>query len=475
MPPIRPCPKRPSTRPRSITFWRRRKCRRCWRSMRRTPTSVTWLELSAAAEPETDHIHRVLALLRAHAKYDFRAYRKKMVMRRVERRMSLNQIDKLPRYIEMLREQPEEVKRLFQDLLIGVTEFFRAAAAFEILGQQVLPEMIARIDADRPLRVWVPGCASGEEAYSIAILLHEQFATVGRDVNLQIFATDIDEQSLERARRGVYTESALNNVSSARRRQFLVKVADQRYHVSKQLRESVVFASQNLISDPPFSKLDLISCRNLLIYLEPEVQSKIIAMFHFSLNPGGCLLLGPSETIGRATDRFEAVSAKWRLFRRVETNTRGLIEFPIVVSPAKVGSLVPDPDLPLRATEELKRLTERLLLRNTPAAVLINRRGTILNYHGPTQRYLGNPAGPPTDDVLSLALEGLRTKLRVAIYRAVRQEQIVLVEDARVKRDGTYHPVRITVEPLRDIEVHGWPAAGHLRGPRSQLAPPTTR
>ena len=406
----------------------------------------------AAAEPEPDHVQRVLALLRAHTKYDFRAYRKKMLMRRVERRMGLNQVDNLPRYIEMLREQPEEVKRLFQDLLIGVTEFFREAEAFEILRQQVLPKMIARLDADTPLRVWVPGCASGEEAYSIAILLSEQFAAAGRGVNLQIFATDIDEQSLERARRGVYIESALNNVSSERRRQFFVKLADQRYHVSKPLRESVVFAAQNLISDPPFSKIDLISCRNLLIYLEPEVQAKSIAMFHFALNPGGCLLLGPSETVGRATDRFEPVSAKWRLFRRIDINTRGPAEFPIVVAPAQVGAPVPEPELLLQADEDLKRLTERLLLRKTPAAVLINRRGAVLNYHGPTRQYLGNPSGPPTDDVLSLALEGLRTKLRASIHRAVREEETVRVEDARVKRDGTYHPVRFTVEPLREAK-----------------------
>ncbi len=407
-------------------------------------------ESGAAGQPEMDHVQRILALLRAHAKYDFRAYRKKMIMRRVERRMGLNQIDELPRYIDMLREKPEEIRRLFQDLLIGVTEFFREGEAFEILKQQVLPEMIARIPADTPLRVWVPGCASGEEPYSIAMLIHEQFAAAGRDANLQLFATDIDEQSLARARRGVYTQAAISGCSPERRRRFFVKLDDQRYHVSKQLRESIVFAAQNLISDPPFSRIDLISCRNLLIYLEPDVQAKIIAMFHFALNPGGCLLLGPSETIGRATDRFEAVSAKWRLFRRLVASGLPAVEFPIVVAPAKRGGAVPEPEMSLQTKEDLRRLTDRLLLRHAPAAVLINRHGAILNYQGPTQRYLGNPDGPPTHDLLSLALEGLQTKLRAAIHRAVRTEQAVVVEDARVKRDGKYHRVSFTVEPLRE-------------------------
>ena len=251
-----------------------------------------------------------------------------MLIRRVERRMSLNHIDNVARYVELLREQPEETKRLFQDLLIGVTEFFREPEAFDVLAQQAVPELVERAGADAALRVWAPGCASGEEAYSIAMLLIEQFSAADRHANLQIFATDIDDEALGKARRGVYSDGAMRNVSAERRRKFFVKSGDQQHRVSKQLRESVIFAHQNLLSDAPFSKLDLITCRNLLIYLEPDAQARVISLFHFALNPGGFLVLGPSETIGRRSDLFEMVSKKWRVFRRLETVSRAAGRLP---------------------------------------------------------------------------------------------------------------------------------------------------
>ena len=408
-----------------------------------------------AANTQTEQIPRILALLRVHTKYDFRNYHRTMLMRRVERRMSLNHIDDVARYIELLHQRPEETKRLFQDLLIGVTEFFREPDAFDILTQRAIPELVKRASADAALCAWVPGCASGEEAYSIAMILIEQFSAAGRHANLQIFATDIDDEALGKARRGTYADIAMRNVSAERRRRFFVKAGDQQYQVNKQLRESVVFAAQNLISDAPFSKLDLITCRNLLIYLEPDAQAKVISVFHFALNPGGFLLLGPSETIGRGTDLFDTVSKKWRVYRRIETTSRGPIDFPIVPTTGQQRPPEFAPEIAPNGAADLAGLTERLLLRSAPAAVLINRRCAILNYHGPTRQYLENPAGPPTHDLLSLALDGLRTKLRTAVLQAVRGEQTVVVGDARVKRGGTYYLVKFTVEPVREANSEG--------------------
>ncbi len=408
-----------------------------------------------ATETQTDQLFRILALLRAHIKYDFRHYRKTMLLRRVERRMSLNHIDDVARYLELLRQQPEEANRLFQDLLIGVTEFFREPQAFDVLTQHAVPQWVQRAGADAALRVWVPGCASGEEAYSIAMLLIEQFSAAGRHAKLQIFATDINDDALDKARRGVFSDSAMRNVSAERRRKFFVTSGTQQYHVSKPLRESVVFASQNLLGDAPFSKLDLVSCRNLLIYLEPDAQARVISLFHFALNPGGFLLLGPSETIGRRTNLFETVSKEWRLFRRLETTSRGPIDFAMLPT---IGQQRPSDfvtEVVANAPADLDRLTERLLLRGAPAAVLINRSYEILNYHGPTRQYLENPDGPPKHDLLSLGLEGLRAKLRAAVRQAVREDSSVVVEDARVKRDGTYYPVQFTVEPVREPQTDG--------------------
>ena len=317
----------------------------------------------SATQTETDDTHRILALLRAHTKYDFRSYRKKMLMRRVERRMGLNHIDDEARYIELLREQPEEMKRLVKDLLIGVTEFFREPEAFDILAEQAFPELMKHSDADAALRVWVPGCASGEEAYSIAMLFSEQFGAAGLHANLQIFATDIDDEALVKARRGVYSDSGMKNVSAQRRRRFFVKTGDQQHQVSKQLRESVVFAPQNLLSDAPFSKMDLITCRNLLIYLEPEAQARVIALFHFALNPGGYLVLGPSETIGRRTDLFETISKKWRVFRRSVSSSRRSTDFPLIATSGQSHPPAVAHEVALDAAADLDRLTERLLLR----------------------------------------------------------------------------------------------------------------
>jgi two-component system CheB/CheR fusion protein len=233
--------------------------------------------------------------------------------------MGIVQIDTIPQYLEFLNKQPDEITSLYKDLLISVTAFFRDPDAYQILEQEIIPAMIERHKSDLPIRVWVAGCATGEEAYSIAMLLWEAMEAAKLFVKVQLFASDIDADAIEVARTGVYPASIAGDVSPDRLRKFFVMLDDQHYQINKELRELVVFSNQNLIGDAPFSKLDLISCRNLLIYLEPEMQNNVLSLFHFALVSGGYLFLGPSETTGRSSELFETISKKWRLFRRVDS------------------------------------------------------------------------------------------------------------------------------------------------------------
>jgi two-component system CheB/CheR fusion protein len=348
-----------------------------------------------------------------------------------------------------LREHPDEVEHLVKDLLISVTSFFRDPEALQVLEMQVIAPMVKAKDADAPLRVWIPGCATGEEPYSIAMLLLEQLTAAQKSCNLQIFASDIGEDALEIARQGVYPESIVADVSPKRLGRFFTRVDDQSYQVTNQLREAVLFAKQNLVSDAPFSKLDLISCRNLLIYLEAEIQKKVIALLHFALNEGGYLFLGPSEAIGQQVDLFEPVSKKWRVYRRIGPSRRDRVEFPIVVRGEQrgAGKRLTDPAgaRPINFAE----LTQQVLLEEyAPAAVLINRAYEILYFYGPTTRYLHQPTGEPTQDLIRMAPEGLRIKLRAVVHKAIRDQQQVVVSGVRVKRDGVFYPVKVTVKPV---------------------------
>jgi two-component system CheB/CheR fusion protein len=394
----------------------------------------------------------ILALLRARTKFDFRSYRKGMLLRRVQRRMGLSRTESLADYARLLRERPEEVKLLSQDLLISVTNFFRDREMYQVLEAQVIPELLQKA-GDAPLRVWVPGCATGEEAYSIGMLFLEQIAATQRPCPLQIFATDIDESALAFGRRGVYTASELAEVGGDRAGRFFVRLDDQTYQVSKPLRDSVLFASQNILRDAPFSKIDLISCRNLLIYLEPEVQQKVVLLLHFALREGGFLALGPSETVGREIDLFDPVSKKWRIYRRrggaAAAAGRGRAEFPIQARLSDDLRSRQAPALPARAAGVAEMARERLLEDYAPAAALINRDYEILYFHGPTHRYLRQPGGAPTLDLMSLARDGLRPRIRAAVQESRRQGRKAVLSAPGVKRDGSTVTVRVSARPVR--------------------------
>jgi len=395
-----------------------------------------------------DDLSQVMALLRARTQFDFRFYRKRMLLRRVQRRMGLSHLDRLADYLALLRDKPEELARLTRDLLISVTAFFRDPEMFQVLETEVLPKLIDERDPDTPIRVWVAGCATGEEAYSIAMLLIEHIAATGKACPIQIFATDVDEGALEVGRRGIYPEALLSDLSRKRVARFFSRADPHHWQVSKQLRETVLFASQNILADAPFSKLDVVSCRNLLIYLEPEAQQKLLQLFHFALNEDGYLILGPSESIGRQVDLFQPVTKKWRIFRRIGTARPTRAGFPIQVSESNLEPrLAPHsaPVLPKNLTE----LTRKVLLEDyAPAAVVINRRYEIQHYSGPTQLYLQQPGGPPSRDLLTLSLLALRPRIRAAVIKAINADDRADIGGIRIKRAGKPVLVRLTVQPL---------------------------
>lgn len=403
-------------------------------------------ERPAAVVETPEGITQVLALLRARSKFDFRAYRKRMLLRRVLRRMGLAHLNDLPEYVNLLRSRPEEVEQLSKDLLISVTSFFRDPEMYQVLEAQILPELLRGRSADAPVRVWVPGCATGEEAYSIAMVLTEQLAAAQKTCPLQVFATDVDADALEVARRGVYPETIVGDVGPDRIARFFVRCDDHSLQVNKQLRETVLFAQQNILSDAPFSRIDLVSCRNLLIYLEPEVQQKIILLLHFALNEGGYLVLGPSETIGRQLDMFEPMSKKWRIYRRVGPLRRERVEFPILGKGRhNEGSLPQAPSKGLRIPE----LAQQVLLEEyAPACVVINRNYDVLYYHGPTALYLQQPPGMSTHELMALAAPGLRSRLRAAVHKAFREQHTAIMSGGHRQWDSKYVPVRVTARPM---------------------------
>jgi two-component system CheB/CheR fusion protein len=405
-----------------------------------------------AAEGVVEHSGDVLAaiqaLLRARVKHDFRGYKKNSVLRRIQRRMGLSHIERLTDYLQFLQKTPAEVTRLFKDLLIGVTAFFRDDKAFEELRTKAIRRLIKEKDGDTPIRAWVVGCATGEEAYSLAMVLIEQLSAAEKHCPLQIFATDIDEEAVQTARAGVYPESISADVSAARLKRFFVaQEQNHTYHVAKSLRESVIFATQNVIFDAPFSKLDLISCRNLFIYLDHAVQRQLVRLFHFSLNPGGVLFLGSSETLGQDEEIFETVSKKWRIYRRQGVLLRPP-EIPILSAQQTLAPATETPPKPDRQVQ-LATLVQQLLLDEyAPAAILANKKGDILYLHGATGRYLDLPSGEPALNVLGMTRQGLRSQLRIGIQKAVQGDATVTLE-AQTKRQGKYCAVRLTIRPIR--------------------------
>jgi two-component system CheB/CheR fusion protein len=363
--------------------------------------------------------------------------------------MVIHQISKMSAYVRYLQENSQEVNLLFKELLIGVTNFFRDPAAWEQLHAQAIPALLASRSPGQALRAWVPGCSTGEEAYSLAIMLKEAVEEVKPKVQftIQVFATDLDQDAIDKARRGVFPAHIAADISPERLKRFFAKDVDG-YRVHKEIREMVIFAPQNLIMDPPFTKLDILSCRNLLIYLTPEVQKKVIPMFHYSLNPGGILLLGSAEAIGDYTDLFVPLNSKSRIFRRTESVLRPeQIVFPssfgATSSTAPETPPVPKPPLSLQSSAD-----QLVLQRYAPPAVIANDKGDILYVSGRTGKYLEPAAGKANWNLFAMVREGLRYELADAFQKALRKKESVALRGLKVGTNGGEQCVDVTIQQL---------------------------
>ena len=404
-------------------------------------------------------LRQILSQLRSRIGHDFSHYKMNTVNRRIERRMAVHQFSSIDGYLKYLKEKPTEVDALFRDLLIGVTRFFRDSEAFLALEEQVIPQLMSSAGAGGTVRVWVPGCSTGEEAYSLAILLAERQETQTGNIKLQIFATDIDPQAIAIARAGQYPASIAAEVSPTRlERFFRLSPNGTHYRIKKSIRDTVIFSEQDMIQDPPFSRLDLLSCRNLLIYLDGDLQKKLIPLFHYSIRPGGFLFLGSAETTGEFNDLFTPVDRKAKLYqRRVESlTTRRISSDRLLTWPpgTEVTKEASSTRVEGKRTSDMKRpfreIAERTLLqRFAPAAVLVNALGDILYVNGRTGQYLEPAPGEVSvPNILKMAREGLRPELTMSLHAAAQTKAVVERRGIRVKTNGHYTAVQLMVWPV---------------------------
>ena len=395
-------------------------------------------------------LREILLHLRRQCGHDFSGYKTSTVCRRIERRMNVHQITEPQKYLRFLREHEPECKTLFKELLIGVTSFFRDPWTFETLTKQVLLPLLEQKNSKETFRVWVAGCSTGEEAYTLAILLRECLDRLQAEVDVQIFATDLDADAIEMARKGLFPSGIGTDVSAARLKQYFTTVGDH-YRIRKDLRDWLVFAPQNVIHDPPFTKLDLVSCRNLLIYLQPELQEKLLKLFHYSLSPGGALLLGTSESIGDFSNGFDVVDQKAKLFRRQAGAPRlePQVEFPLVDAQAeprekwktnvpKKSSSAPLPNA----------VAEMLVNCFAPPTVVVDQQGEILHVHGRTGQFLELAPGGQPKNIVTMAREGLELELATALRLATNQDEPVVRPRLPVRTNGDTLPVTLTVQRI---------------------------
>jgi two-component system CheB/CheR fusion protein len=348
-------------------------------------------------EKDTSALERVITMLRTQTGNDFSQYKKSTMYRRIERRMGIHQLNKIESYVHFLQQNPAEVDILFKELLIGVTNFFRDAAVWEEIKTNILPSVFAKLPQRYTLRAWVPGCSTGEEAYSLAIVFSEALAkaNLNKSISLQIFATDLDNNAIEKARKGVFTANISADVSPERLTRFFSKAGEQ-YKVNAEIREMVVFAPQNVIKDPSFTRLDFLSCRNLLIYLDSDLQKKLLALFHYSLNPGGILLLGSSETHGSQGNLFITENSRLRIYKRSGVPLKDE-QFYLPVSSKHNKPDISGNRVQVKTPDNLQTFTDQLLLQQfTPASVLVSNTGDILYITGDTGKYLSPAAGKQT-------------------------------------------------------------------------------
>ena len=401
-------------------------------------------------------LQKIYILLRDRTGNDFSFYKENTIHRRIERRMNVHQIANMRQYLRFVQANPSELDALFQELLIGVTSFFRDPQAFEVLVAKGLPSLVKGKPEGAALRLWVAGCSTGEEAYSLAILLKEYLTQQKLRLTVQIFASDLDSRAIETARTGLYPVGIAGDLTPERLQRFFTK-EDSRYRVKKEIRDLVVFATHNILTDAPFTKLDLLSCRNLLIYLGTKAQHKLLPLFHYALKPNGILFLGPSETIGGFEPLFTVIDRKWKLFSRTaEFSTFPHLErFPTGLMKGTTGTNVEAkvPLPPTRPTSISTLIQQLLVSRYAPAAVIVNARGEVVYVHGHTGAYLEPAPGQPTHHLIEMAREGLQHDLATALRQAAGQEDEVVRHGLRVRADGDVILVNLIVKKITEPEA----------------------
>ncbi len=406
---------------------------------------------SPATDDQAEWLNRIFAILQTHVGHDFSVYKGNTILRRIARRLNINHINSFHTYTRFLREHPDEVEALFRELLIGVTSFFRDSESFEVLENTVLPEMLKDMNHDGTFRAWIPGCSTGEEVYSVAIVLKECLEKSSKKINIQLFGTDIDNRAIDKAREGLYPETISVDVGRDRLERFFSKEGNF-YRVKKDIRDLAVFSIQNVMKDPPFSRLNLLCCRNLLIYLNSRAQKKLLPLFHYTLVNNGVMMLGSSETIGGFSSLFKTIDKKWKIFRKREVPKamRQIVEFPA----GSVRQEPPDKSLPVPAqggrgsdTGLLARMV--VLDQFTPTSILTDGKGNILHVQGRTGKYLETPTGPPTSNILDLARDGLRIELSSALREARSSSLKVTRHGITVKTNGDSQMIDMHVCPLK--------------------------
>ncbi len=418
--------------------------------LQHTPVLVS--PVSTAQDDSRSDLDKLIMLLRRQVGHDFSMYKRNTLHRRIERRMGLHQILKIKDYVQFLGENPQELELLFKELLIGVTSFFRDSSVWDQLSNEILPTLLKKQSASRALRAWVAGCSTGEEAYSLAIVFKESLDNL-KDLgkfSVQIFATDLNRDSVRIARQGFFADASMAEVSPERLGRFFIK-EEKGYRVTHEIRAMITFAPQNLISDPTFCNLDILCCRNLLIYFTQELQNKILTLFHYSLKPGAVLFLGNAESVGGFTDLFVHEGGSSRFFWRKETarNTHA-IHFPSATSAHKSDQVKATPT-PVNTPPNLQTLAEQWVLQHrTPASVLVNDQGDILFIIGRTGRYLEPAAGKVNWNALVMAREGLREPLTTAFQKVCHQKQSAILRRLKVTENRLNYFVDVGIEFIHD-------------------------
>ena len=407
-----------------------------------------YLEQSTTLPQFHENVADLATLLKTAFGIDLAHYKPKTIERRIQRRMAVHRIERIDQYVRLCASNPKELSDLHKDLLINVTSFFRDKEPFEILSRDVIPRLLEDRSEDSALRIWVPGCSSGEEAYSIAMCVLEVLDAKGVNVQIQIFGTDLDADAVQQARRGVYPHNIVTDVSAERLRRFFIKSEDGHYQIIRRVRDMVVFSTQNISRDPPFSKLDLISCRNLLMYLQPSIQKKVLRILHYALKPAGFLVLGHSESVGDASDLFALIDRNSRIYTSKHVNLAMPMEFGASVR-AHTTQERP-PFMGARPMHSLAQLADRKILEQfAPPGVVINENLDIVYFRGPSERYLQQPSGVATHNILRLARPELHPSLKTTLEQVLAtNEQVTSTAYVKIESVGL-QPFTLIAQPMQ--------------------------